>query len=86
MTPVSVVVNALEAHGCRPRAKLGNYVAHCPAHEDGNPSLVVSEGDGGKALLRCWAGCETERVVERLGLSMSDLFPATLNPMEAYIR
>lgn len=32
--------------------------ASCPAHEDSNPSLSISEGDGGQLLLRCHAGCD----------------------------
>lgn len=34
------------------------YVACCPAHDDKNPSLSISEGAGGKVLYRCHAGCE----------------------------
>jgi hypothetical protein len=74
LTPVALVVNALEDHGCRPRARAGKYVAHCPAHDDGTPSLTVSEGSEGKALVRCWAGCSTENVVLALDLEWSDLF------------
>ena len=74
MTPVSTVLSALESHGCRPRERFGKFVAHCPAHEDGTASLVVSEGDDGKALLRCWAGCATADVVHALDLEWSDLF------------
>lgn len=52
-------------------------MALCPAHEDTNRSLSVSEGDDGRVLLRCHAGCRTEDIVSALGLSMSDLFPAS---------
>jgi hypothetical protein len=46
----------------------------CPTHEDAEPSLSVSEGDDGRALVKCHAGCQTETVVSALGLSMADLF------------
>ena len=37
---------------------LGRYgVALCPAHEDRNPSLSLADGDGGRVLLKCHAGC-----------------------------
>lgn len=49
--------------------------AHCPAHEDNQASLSISEGKGGKVLLKCHAGCDTASVVEHAGLEWSDLFP-----------
>lgn len=48
--------------------------ARCPAHDDNKPSLSLSEGDDGKALLYCHAGCDIRDVVDALGLSMDDLF------------
>ncbi len=53
----------------------GKYKALCPTHDDHNPSLSISEGYGGKVLLKCWAGCATEDVVSALDLQMKDLFP-----------
>jgi hypothetical protein len=50
-------------------------MARCPAHDDKNPSLAIAEGDDGRALLTCHAGCATAAVVEALGLTMADLFP-----------
>lgn len=49
------------------------FVALCPAHDDKNPSLSVSNG-GGKILLKCHAGCTPEAIVRAMGLSMKDLF------------
>lgn len=51
------------------------YACQCPAHDDRQASLSIGEGADGRVLLRCFAGCEVEAVVERLGLSMRDLFP-----------
>jgi hypothetical protein len=50
-------------------------VLFCPAHDDRRtPNLDVKEGEDGRDLLLCRAGCSTEEVVEALGLKMSDLF------------
>ena len=49
------------------------WAALCPAHDDSSPSLAISEGDDGRVLLHCHAGCDTKDVVRRIGLSMADL-------------
>ena len=54
----------------------GGYLARCPAHKDHAPSMSIGEGDDGRILLHCWAGCETSDIVAALGLRWSDLFPA----------
>ncbi|HEV8104887.1 MAG TPA: hypothetical protein VGP69_14245 [Gaiellaceae bacterium] len=51
------------------------WIARCPAHEDRSPSLSVREGDDGRVLVRCFAGCTTDKVCASLGLRLSDLFP-----------
>lgn len=53
------------------------YLANCPAHRDRTPSLSIGQGDDGRILLHCWAGCQTREVAAALGLAWSDLFPAT---------
>jgi hypothetical protein len=35
----------------------------------------VAEGDDGRVLLKCFAGCPVEQIVEALGLTLADLFP-----------
>jgi hypothetical protein len=55
------------------------FKARCPGHEDREPSLSVQEGDDGRILLKCFAGCSTETVVEAMGLRMADLFPESPN-------
>jgi hypothetical protein len=49
------------------------HMARCPAHEDRTASLSVREGDDGKILLFCQAGCETKRVLEKLSLTFADI-------------
>src|SRR5262245_11655053 len=50
------------------------WKARCPAHDDHEPSLGVSEGRDGRILMVCRVGCKTESVVAALGLEMKDLF------------
>ncbi len=47
----------------------------CPAHDDNDPSLAISECDDGKVLLHCWAGCTINQIVESMGMELGDLFP-----------
>lgn len=46
----------------------------CPAHADTHPSLGVMEGDEGRIVLNCWAGCQPRDICAALGLSLADLF------------
>jgi hypothetical protein len=51
------------------------YSAHCPAHDDRSASLSVTDGDDGRVLLHCHAGCAVEAIVAAMGLEVRDLFP-----------
>jgi hypothetical protein len=42
------------------------WMAQCPAHEDREPSLSIAQGNNGKVLVRCHAGCEQHRVIAAL--------------------
>ena len=50
------------------------WIARCPAHDDGKPSLSIKEGDDGRILLKCFAGCEAANIASALSLQVSDLF------------
>lgn len=50
------------------------WTARCPYHEDHHNSLSISEGNDGRALLYCHAGCHFDNVVHALGLKQKDLF------------
>ena len=52
-----------------------SYLARCPAHDDRHPSLSIAEGEDGRILVYCRAGCETQAVLAALGLRLVDLFP-----------
>lgn len=49
------------------------WVARCPAHPDRSPSLSIRL-DGDRILLYCFAGCPVSRIVEAIGMKVSDLF------------
>jgi len=56
------------------RSAGNGYVAVCPVHDDNEASLGITEGDDGRILLQCYAGCTTPDIVAEMGLRMSDLF------------
>jgi putative DNA primase/helicase len=70
MTPVKKLLAQLT--GVKKRK---GYSAHCPAHGDRQPSLSITEGDDGRALVKCNAGCSVEDVVSAIGLTKRDLMP-----------
>ena len=55
------------------------WQARCPAHDDRSPSLSIKEGPDGTVLLKCWAGCSAQGIVEAVGLELRDLFPRSSN-------
>lgn len=71
-SPLQMVTEALARAGC----DLKGTSARCPAHDDRNPSLSVTEEADGKVLINCHAGCSTEDVLAVLGLTWMDLWPA----------
>jgi|TARA_R110002074_G_scaffold27176_3_gene79080 putative DNA primase/helicase len=56
------------------RPEGGSYLARCPAHTDGHPSLLLTLEPSGRLLLYCRAGCRIQTVVDALGMNMADLF------------
>lgn len=42
------------------------FIARCPAHDDRSPSLSIREGEGGRVLLKCFAGCQYSQLVAAL--------------------
>ena len=64
------------------------WTARCPAHADRSPSLSIREGDGGRVLLYCFAGCSVESICAALKVKVSDLFsaPGTVQPKPQIVR
>lgn len=45
----------------------GSYgTARCPSHDDAKPSLSIKDGDDGRLLLHCHAGCEFRDVLSAI--------------------
>lgn len=53
----------------KPQGK--GWQALCPAHDDHNPSLSITEGKDkegkDKASLKCFAGCDIEKILKAKG-------------------
>lgn len=62
----------------------GKYVARCPAHDDKSPSLAIKDCGDGRVLLHCFAGCETEDVLNAIGLTFSDVMPERIGGDHSY--
>ena len=67
--PVARLIERLD--GVRPTAR--GFMALCPAHDDHRRSLSVDQGDDGRCLIRCFAGCKPRAVVAAVGLTLADL-------------
>ncbi len=57
------------------REASNGWTARCPSHDDEHNSLSIRAGDDGRILLKCFAGCSNEEIVEAVHLKMRDLFP-----------
>ncbi len=72
------MINNVLQHLSKVKKTSKGFQALCPAHTDKSPSLSIREGDDGRILLHCHAGCTAEAVVASIGLKLSDLYhPAT---------
>jgi hypothetical protein len=64
----------------------GRWMAKCPAHEDGSPSLSIREMEDGRVLIYDFGGCGSLEVLGALGLSLTDLFADRLTPHSPPLR
>ncbi len=65
----------------------GTAVCLCPAHDDSDPSLTVSAARNGGVVMYCHAGCETEAILSRIGITWVDVNPPKANrPAAAPVR
>ena len=76
MTPIETLLDRLQR--VQPRGQ-GKWSASCPAsahkHGDRSRGLSVKELSNGRVLLKCFAGCDTEEVLNSISLTFSDLYP-----------
>ncbi len=50
----------------------------CPVHNDKSPSVGIKYTKDGRILIHCFSGCETNEILNAVGLSFDDLFPNKL--------
>ena len=82
---LSDVHAALEAYGKKPKPLIGDsFTSCCPAHDDSDPSLSVKIGDRG-IMLHCFAGCDTQSILDAIGFDYTDIFYEQTTPTEAPI-
>ncbi len=62
----------------------GKYLSRCPAHDDRSPSLAIKDGDDGRVLIHCFAGCEPQFILNAIGLTFSDIMPERVGQDHAY--
>ncbi len=60
------------------RTGVNRWLALCPAHPDKRPSLAVRELDDGRVLVKCFAGCSVQEVLDAVGLEFDALYPEKL--------
>jgi putative DNA primase/helicase len=75
--PIDLLRQRLAERGIRVNVSGTGLTCCCPSHDDQNPSLSIGEGEDGRVLLHCFAGCSPESIVAALGMRMSDLFPSS---------
>jgi hypothetical protein len=79
---VTKVLSRLWALDCDAKgSEQHGWNAKCPAHEDRSPSLKLDQGDDGRALIYCHAGCTLEALTAAMALDPSDLFEAEPAPI-----
>src|SRR5262245_45532514 len=69
------VITKVLAHLNQVKQTNHGWTALCPGHDDHQNSLSIAEGEGGRVLLKCFAGCEVAHIVTAAGLMIQDLFP-----------
>lgn len=62
-----------EVTGSEPVKTGKEYMFLCPAHPDTKASCSAREADNGGVSLHCYAGCEPEKIQEKLGITLADL-------------
>lgn len=56
------------------------WSAICPAHDDSSPSLAISEGENGKPLLFCHAGCQLTEILSAAGIEPAEVVKGNGRP------
>ncbi len=70
------VLDAVAPRGDGLKKSGSGWSARCPAHEDRQASLSIGEGQDGRVLLKCHAGCDHKAILAALRLEERELFEA----------
>jgi hypothetical protein len=72
---MNIVRPLMEAKGMlgEPKRRNDGVLAPCPAHDDSNPSLLVSIAPDGKPSVKCLAGCSHDAVMEGIRVVMDGI-------------
>lgn len=54
----------------------GKWSARCPTRDDKSPSLSIRELDDGTVLLHDFGGDSVQSILDSIGLTFADLYPA----------
>ena len=74
-TPIHNLLRVLrQTTGHKPIPSGDRWKTRCPSHDDEKPSLSIAEGDDGRALVHCHAGCTVDAICAAVGLKPADLF------------
>lgn len=73
MDTITRTIDDVLAHFDGVEEERDGWVALCPAHADSHPSLRITVGENGAALLKCRTGCSTTDVLRAAGLTFTAL-------------
>ncbi|MFO1160927.1 MAG: toprim domain-containing protein [Reyranellaceae bacterium] len=62
---MTVAADIARALGCRKSTGI-NFLVKCVSHDDSDPSLSLKDGDDGKLLVTCFAGCDRLDILAEL--------------------
>ena len=79
MTPEQI---AARLHG---KKTPNGWECKCPAHDDQDASLSISEGSNGKTILKCFAGCSFDQIAQAAEIKKSEFFGDDAKPHRSRI-
>lgn len=84
--PSSRPIKTLLARLDRVRQYGKGWRCDCPFGHSSHGALSVAEGDDGRVLIRCFAGCSIADVLGAVGLQLTDLFPERVRDLSPMAR
>lgn len=77
-TASRIGIDALLSRLGRVQRGAQGWRADCPNGHKARGALSIAQGDDGRILLHCFAGCSTAEVLGALGLALADVMPERL--------